>query len=67
MTTAQLVTDARKRAGYPTIYALSKATGISSGAIYDIEHGNRSPSVATLQRLFTAIGWEVLLEFRKKP
>ncbi len=63
---ASLVTAARKRAGYDTIYAFCKATRLSTGQLAEIESGTSSPSVATLEKIFSAIGWHVTVTFDKK-
>jgi len=60
----RLVAVARKRAGYKTIYAFCRATGISTGHMSDLENGTSSPSIATLEKIFGTIGWEVRVTFR---
>jgi len=60
------VTAARKKAGYKSLYALSKATGVASGQLSEIEAGKHSPSLETLERIFHPIGWEVVVTFRPK-
>ncbi len=59
-----LITAARKRAGYKTVYAMAKATGLSPGHIAELERGKFSPSLDTLERILAAIGWEVVVIFR---
>jgi transcriptional regulator with XRE-family HTH domain len=61
-----LITAARKRAGYKTIYQMAQATGLSQGQLYEYEAGTRSPSIESLQRIFDAINWEVLVTFRAR-
>ncbi len=63
---AHLVTTARKRAGYETIYAFCKETGISTGQLGEIEAGVSSPSIDTLEKIFDCIGWDVLITFRPR-
>ncbi len=63
---ARLVTTARKRAGYETIYAFCKATGISTGQLREIEAGVSSPSIDTLEKIFDCIGWDVAVTFRPR-
>ncbi len=63
---ASLITAARKRAGYETIYAFCKKTGLSTGLISGIERGINSPSLDTLEKIFDAIGWDVVLKFRRR-
>lgn len=49
-------------------YRASKLTGVDSRDIGRIISGQVSPSIATLERLFDAVGWEVAVSFfpRKK-
>jgi transcriptional regulator with XRE-family HTH domain len=63
---AALLIAARKKAGYKTLYALAKATGISHATLHGIEHGTRSPSVETLEMIMNAIGWNVDVTFRPR-
>lgn len=44
-------------------YRAAKLTGIHSRDIGRIISGQVSPSIATLERLFDAVGWEVAVSF----
>ena len=61
---AALVKAASKRAGYPTYYALSQAADVSLNTVRSVWLGQSSPSVDTLERIFDAIGWDVLVTVR---
>lgn len=63
---AALLIAARKTAGYPTLYAMAKDTGISHATLHGIEHGTRSPTVETLEMVMDAIGWDVTVTFRPR-
>ena len=60
---AALVVAARKQAGYETLYACCKATGISTGTLSDIESGRHAPTVENLERVMDAIGCNVVVTF----
>lgn len=63
---AALVTAARKRAGFKTIYAFCRETGISTGTMSAVESGQISPTVENLERIMDAIGWDVDVTFRPR-
>ena len=56
-----LVAETRHETGYGSIYALSKASGVSSSVIRAIERGRSSPTIETLTRIFEPLGWHVRL------
>jgi transcriptional regulator with XRE-family HTH domain len=58
MDAAALIRQARERAGF-TKTALGKAAGTSPSAVIAYETGQRSPTVATLDRLLAACGLQV--------
>lgn len=58
----QAMIDARKLKGI-TQKELSKRTGIAQGDISKLENGNGNPSIKTLQRLATAMGMSLKIEF----
>ena len=59
----QAMIDARKASGL-TQKELSERTGIAQGDISKLENGNANPSIRTLQRLATAMGMVVKVEFQ---
>lgn len=61
-----LIRAARILAGYPTVYAFCKHTGISPGQMHGLEAGVNSPSIDTLRKVFGAIDppWEVIVAFQ---
>lgn len=63
---AALFQAARKKAGYRNCYHIYQKTGISTATLYAIERGDSSPTVATLERIFNAIGWDVVITFRPR-
>lgn len=62
-----------RRDGDLSTYEARRRTGVSDKHIMKIVRGETSPSIATLERIFAAIGWEVIVFFkprgkrRKKP
>ena len=58
----QAIINASKEARL-TQSELSKLTGISQGDISKLESGNANPSLRTLQRLASALGKKVKIEF----
>ena len=54
--------DARKSKGI-TQKELSERTGIAQGDISKLENGNANPSIKTLQRLASAMGMSLKIEF----
>ena len=53
-------------AGYQSTYAAAKAMGIDNRWLGQILKGEVSPTVDTLEKLFGAIGWEVVITFAPK-
>ena len=58
----QAMIDARKSKGI-TQKELSERTGIAQGDISKLENGNANPSIKTLQRLASAMGMSLKIEF----
>lgn len=58
----QAMIDARKMKGI-TQKELSKRTGIAQSDISKLENGNANPSLRTLQRLASGMGYKLKLEF----
>lgn len=58
----QAMINARKASGL-TQKELSERTGIAQGDISKLENGNANPSIRTLQRLATAMGMVIKVEF----
>ena len=58
----QAIIDARRNAGL-TQKELSERTGIAQGDISKLENGNANPSIHTLQRLASAMGMTLKIEF----
>lgn len=58
----QAMIDARKLKGI-TQKDLSERTGIAQGDISKLENGNGNPSLKTLQRLASAMGMSLKIEF----
>lgn len=58
----QAMIDARHDAGL-TQKELSQLTGIAQGDISKLENGNANPSIRTLQRLASAMGMTLKVEF----
>ncbi len=58
----QAMIDARKRSGL-TQKELSERSGIAQGDISKLENGNANPSIRTLQRLASAMGMTLKVEF----
>lgn len=58
----QAMIDARKLKGI-TQKELSKRTGIAQSDISKLENGNANPSLRTLQRLASGMGYKLKLEF----
>lgn len=58
----QAIIDARKTEGI-TQKELSNRSGIAQGDISKLENGNANPSIRTLQRLATAMGKKLRIEF----
>jgi len=58
----QAMIDARKQAGL-TQKDLSVRSGIAQGDISKLENGNGNPSIKTLQRLASAMGKTLKIEF----
>ena len=58
----QAMIDARKSKGI-TQKELSERTGIAQGDISKLENGNGNPSIKTLQRLASAMGMSLKIEF----
>jgi transcriptional regulator with XRE-family HTH domain len=63
---AALLIAARKKAGYPTVYAMAKATDLPITTLQETEAGNRSPTLETLERIMDAIGLEVVVTFQPR-
>ena len=61
----QAMIDARKAKGI-TQKELSERTGLAQGDISKLENGNGNPSVRTLQRLASAMGMTLKIEFVPK-
>jgi predicted transcriptional regulator len=61
-TIIQAIIDARKSSGI-TQKELSQKSGIAQGDISKLENGNANPSLKTLQRLATAMGKTLKIEF----
>lgn len=61
----QAIIDARKASGL-TQKELSERTGIAQGDISKLENGNSNPSLRTLQRLASAMGMVMKVEFVSK-
>lgn len=64
MTPAELISRARRRAGY-TQAELAAQVGISQSALSAYERGKRDPTVSTLRRVLAAAGTS--LELRTLP
>ena len=58
----QAIIDARKYSGI-TQKELSQKSGIAQGDISKLENGNANPSLKTLQRLASAMGKRLKIEF----
>lgn len=58
----QAIIDARKSSGI-TQKELSQKSGIAQGDISKLENGNANPSLKTLQRLASAMGKKLKIEF----
>ena len=58
----QAIIDARKSSGI-TQKELSQKSGIAQGDISKLETGNANPSLKTLQRLASAMGKRLKIEF----
>ena len=58
----QAIIDARQTSGL-TQKELSERTGIAQGDISKLENGNANPSIKTLQRLASAMGMSLKIEF----
>ena len=58
----QAIIDARKSSGI-TQKELSQKAGIAQGDISKLENGNANPSLKTLQRLASAMGKRLKIEF----
>lgn len=58
----QAIIDARRNSGL-TQKELSERTGIAQGDISKLENGNANPSIRTLQRLASAMGMTLKIEF----
>ena len=58
----QAMIDARKSKGI-TQKELSERTGIAQGDISKLENGNANPSIKTVQRLASAMGMSLKIEF----
>ena len=58
----QAMIDARREAGY-TQKELSERSGIAQSDISELENGNANPSIKTLQKLATALGRTLKIEF----
>ena len=56
------ILEARKEAGI-TQQELSERTGIAQGDISKLENGSANPSVKTLERIATALGKRLKIEF----
>ena len=56
------ILDARKESGI-TQKQLSELTGIAQGDISKLENGSANPSVKTLERIATALGKRLKIEF----
>ena len=61
-----LVRQWRRRRGL-SLRALEQRSGVSYGAIYKIEAGTMSPTVATLEKLAAALGLTVRDLFAPRP
>lgn len=64
-TIMQAIIDARKSKGL-TQKELSIRSGIAQGDISKLENGNANPSIRTIQRLATAMGKTLRIEFYNK-
>jgi transcriptional regulator with XRE-family HTH domain len=62
-TLSTLLRSAIAAAGYQSTYAAAKAMGIDNRWLGQILAGQVSPTVDTLEKLFNAIGWEVVITF----
>jgi len=62
-TLSTLLRAAIAAAGYQSTYAAAKAMGIDNRWLGQILAGQVSPTVDTLEKLFNAIGWEVVITF----
>lgn len=58
----QAIIDARTKSGV-TQKELSERTGIAQSDISKLENGNANPSLRTLQRLASGMGYKLRLEF----
>ncbi len=58
----QAIIDARRKSGM-TQKELSQRAGIAQGDISKLENGNANPSIRTLQRLASAMGMTLRVEF----
>lgn len=61
-TIIQAIIDARRNSGI-TQQELSQRSGIAQGDISKLENGNANPSIKTLQRLASAMGKTLKIEF----
>lgn len=59
----QALIDARKTSGF-TQKELSERSGIAQSDISKLESGNANPSIRTLQRLASAMGRTLKIEFQ---
>mgnify|MGYP000968905702 CR=1 FL=1 len=62
-TLSTLLRAAIAAAGYQSTYAAAKAMGIDNRWLGQILAGEVIPTVDTLEKLFNAIGWEVVITF----
>jgi len=62
----QAMIDARKNSGL-TQKELADRTGINQGDISKLENGSGNPSLRTLQRLASAMGMKLKIEFEQIP
>ena len=65
-TAADLVRQCRIAAGFPTIYAACKATGLATSTLDRIEHGQQNPTVDGLRAILEKFGFRLVAEARKE-
>ncbi len=65
-TLSTLLRSAIAAAGYQSTYAAAKAMGIDNKWLGQILAGEVSPTVDTLEKIFGAIDWEVVITFQPR-
>jgi transcriptional regulator with XRE-family HTH domain len=63
---ADLVRQCRLAAGYATIYAAGKATGLATSTLDRIEHGQQIPTVEAMRGILKAFGFRLVIEARNE-